>query len=125
MSVLGIDHVQYCFPPGELERARVFWRDLIGLSEVPRPPALVARLEGAWFQCGGQQIHIGAEKDFKPAKKAHVALHFDDLPKLLARLKGAGYEVLPSEEEIPGVVARAFSWDAFGNRIELLQLIAK
>lgn len=122
MSVLAIDHVQYCFPPGGLERERVFWRDVMGLPEVPRPAALAARLEGAWFQCGAQQIHIGAEQDFRPARKGHVALQCADLLRILDRLKAAGHEVRGSEEDIPGVELRFFTDDAFGNRIELVQL---
>ena len=127
MSVLGIDHVQYCFPPGKVERARVFWRDVMGLIEIPRPPALVEILEGAWFVCGAQEIHIGSEEGFQPAKKAHTALQVDDLAAVTQRLSAAGYEilpwVLPASKDIPSVKARAMSWDAFGNRLELMQRV--
>jgi catechol 2,3-dioxygenase-like lactoylglutathione lyase family enzyme len=116
----GIDHVQLAAPPGCEADARRFFGELLGLVEVPKPPALAAR-GGLWFQCGAQQIHIGVERDFRPAKKAHPALRLADrteLARLKVRLVAAGVPVR-EDEAIEGA-ARFFAEDPWGNRLELV-----
>jgi len=51
MRLVGIDHVQLAMPPGGEDRARAFYRDLLGLPEVAKPPELAVR-GGAWFETG-------------------------------------------------------------------------
>ncbi len=53
MPVLGIDHVQLAMPAGQEERARGFYRDVLGLPETPKPPEL-ARRGGCWFEIGNR-----------------------------------------------------------------------
>ena len=66
----AIDHVQLAMPAGGEERARAFYRALLGMTEIPKPSELAKR-GGCWFACGPVQIHLGVEDDFRPAKKAH------------------------------------------------------
>ena len=113
----AIDHVQLAMPPGGEERAEAFYRDLLGLDVVPKPPAL-ARRGGRWFEQGGVRVHLGAEEGFEPARKAHPAFVVRDFDALLARLAGAGVELRWAEEG-PGV-RRGHIDDCFGNRIELV-----
>ena len=47
-DVVELDHVQVAAPPGSEEQARRFYRDLLGLDELRKPPALAAR-GGTWF----------------------------------------------------------------------------
>ena len=51
MSVVGIDHVQLAMPPGREDEARVFYAQLLGIPEVPKPADLAKR-GGAWFEGG-------------------------------------------------------------------------
>lgn len=81
----GIDHVQLAAPAGCEEQARAFFGTLLGMTEVPKPPNLAAR-GGVWFQCGSQQLHIGVQADFSPAKKAHPAFAVENLSALRAHL---------------------------------------
>ena len=115
--VVGLDHVQLAAPPGCEDAARAFYRDLLGLVEIPKPPALQDR-GGVWFACGAQQLHLGVEEPFAPARKAHPALAVDDLDALAERLAGAGVEVT-WDDAIPGV-RRFYAADPFGNRLEFL-----
>ncbi|MEN7538501.1 VOC family protein [Aurantiacibacter flavus] len=117
-GVVGIDHVQIAMPPGEEDRARGFYADILGLTEVPKP-ADMAKRGGCWFAGGGAQIHLGVEQGFVPAKKAHPALLVDDLAKFCARLAQAG--VTSSEGGPLEGYVRADIHDPFGNRIELMQ----
>jgi len=113
----AIDHVQLAAPSGSEDKARRFYRDVLGMMEVPKPPAL-ARRGGVWFASGDVQIHIGIEEEFRSARKAHPALRCAAYDELLQRLRDAGTEVV-EVNDIPGV-RRAHIHDPFGNRIELM-----
>lgn len=117
MTILAIEHVQLAMPAGEEERARAFYRDLLGLAETPKPPHLAAR-GGCWFEDGAVKIHLGVEADFRPARKAHPALVVDDVSALVRRLKAAGVRVV-EDEPLEGWT-RVYADDPFGNRIELM-----
>ena len=117
MTVVGFDHVQLAMPPGREQDARAFYAGTLGLTELVKPIELASR-GGAWFQCGELQLHLGVEKQFLAAKKAHPALRVVCLGELLARLSEAGRPVL-KDAMIPSV-KRAFTEDPFGNRIELV-----
>jgi catechol 2,3-dioxygenase-like lactoylglutathione lyase family enzyme len=118
MKVLGIDHIQIAAPPGSEDAARGFYGGLLGLPEIPKPEVLVAR-GGVWFQCGPQQLHIGIESGFQPARKAHPALRVTGLSDLERSLASAGYEPQRGED-LPGI-RRLFVSDPFGNRVELME----
>ena len=113
----GIDHVQLAAPAGCEAAARRFFGETLGLEEVEKPDELKAR-GGVWFRCGDQQVHIGVEEEFSPARKAHPAFHVAGYDALLLRLRAAGLEVA-EDDTIPGV-RRSFVSDPFDNRIELL-----
>lgn len=112
-----IDHVQLAMPLGGEDAARRFFVDVVGMIELPKPMPLAAR-GGCWFKGGDVELHLGAERDFRPAKKAHPALRVRDLDALLARLAAAGVAVR-WDDELPDV-RRCFVDDCFGNRIELI-----
>jgi len=113
----AIDHVQLAMPPGEEERARAFYREVLGMQEIPKPPELAKR-GGCWFESDGVQLHLGVENEFRAAKKAHPALRCSDYEGLISHLKDAGVEV-ERDASIPGV-RRCHIVDFFGNRIELI-----
>ncbi len=115
----GIDHVQVAIPRGGEELAREFYGGLLGMTEVPKPPALATR-GGCWFSSGSAMLHLGVEHPFRPAAKAHPAFLESDLDGLARSLSQAGYELTRSDGELPGV-RRFHTSDPFGNRIEFQQ----
>ncbi|MFO0624464.1 MAG: VOC family protein [Polyangiales bacterium] len=118
MALVGLDHLQLAIPPGGEARARQFWIDLLGLREVPKPPALAVR-GGLWLTLpDGRAVHLGVESPFVPAKKAHPALRCDDLDALAARCLAAGHPPRWSDE-IP-TLRRFHLDDPFGNRVEIV-----
>jgi catechol 2,3-dioxygenase-like lactoylglutathione lyase family enzyme len=117
MAILAIEHVQLAMPPGGEGDARAFYRGLLDIPEVPKPPELAKR-GGVWFESGVLKIHLGVEADFRPARKAHPALLVGDLRALVERLREAGVEV--RDEPMEGHY-RVYVADPFGNRIELLE----
>lgn len=115
--MLAIDHVQLAAPPGCEEAARRFFGELLGLDEIPKPEAIRAR-GGVWFRVGEHELHIGVEKDFAPARKAHPAFRTESYDELRERLRAGGVEVT-DDDAIPDV-RRCFVADPWGNRIELI-----
>jgi catechol 2,3-dioxygenase-like lactoylglutathione lyase family enzyme len=113
----AIDHVQLAMPAGREEEARGFYAGVLGMTEVAKPPVLAKR-GGCWFESGGARVHLGVEKDFRPAKKAHPALRCSDYDGLLARLRAAGVTI--TEDDAVDGVRRCYVEDPFGNRIELI-----
>lgn len=120
MEILGVEHVQLAMPDGGEPVARKFYRDLLGLREVPKPAELQGR-GGAWFESSHIKIHLGIEKDFRPAKKAHPALLVSGIEQLQQTLKNEAVTI-EDGEQIEGYT-RFFAFDPFGNRIEFLEAI--
>ena len=118
MPVLGFDHVQLAAPRGCEQAARAFYGDLLGMEELPKPEAIRAR-GGVWFGAGAQELHIGVEEPFAPARKAHPGLLVDDLDTIRTRLRDAGHD--PEDNDAIEGVRRLFVHDPFGNRLELRQ----
>ncbi|MGB7405459.1 MAG: VOC family protein [Pacificimonas sp.] len=112
-----MDHVQLAMPTGGEAKARMFFKDLLGMTELAKPETLSPH--GCWFTSDPVQIHVGSDPDFKPATKAHPALLVRDLQTLSQRLKAAGFPVT-FDDRLPGY-DRCFTEDPFGNRIELMQ----
>jgi hypothetical protein len=114
----SIDHVQTAIPVGGEAIARAYYGGLLGLEELPKPAVMAAR-GGCWFAVGDHQLHLGAETDFRPARKAHVALAIGNLRELRQTIDVAGYETF---DDVPvGGRNRFFSHDPFGNRIEFME----
>jgi catechol 2,3-dioxygenase-like lactoylglutathione lyase family enzyme len=116
-TIVGLDHVQVAIRVGGEDAARRFYGALLGLTEVPKPAPLAAR-GGCWFVGSGVAIHLGAEADFRPARKAHLALLVDDLDGLRGALDVAGVPTKDDEASIG--VRRFYAEDPFGNRLELV-----
>ncbi|MFB9325151.1 VOC family protein [Paenibacillus aurantiacus] len=116
----GIDHVQLAAPEGCEEEARRFFGGLLGWPEIQKPVPLRAR-GGAWFQCGAHQVHIGVQKDFVPAAKAHPAFHVRGLDQLKVRLLERGTAVIDDDARTEEGVARFYVLDPFGNRLEFME----
>jgi extradiol dioxygenase family protein len=117
VRLLRLDHVQLAMPVGGEGEARAYYVGLLGMAEEPKPAALAAR-GGCWFRAGELALHLGAEADFRPARKAHPGVAVDDLDALAQRLEGRGREVRWSDE-VAGV-RRFHTDDPFGNRLEFI-----
>jgi ubiquinone/menaquinone biosynthesis C-methylase UbiE len=116
--IRSFDHIQVAVPRAEEARARWFYGDVLGLSEIPKPEALTGR-GGAWYRCGDLALHVGLDDEFQPAHKAHPAFLVDDLEALRTRLVATG---LPVHEDVQLSGYRRFETrDPFGNRLEFME----
>ena len=116
--ILGLDHIQLAMPAGGEDKARTFYSGLLGMTEVAKPDNLAKR-GGCWFELGSIKVHMGVERGFTPAQKAHPAFLVDDLSGFLKML--AAHEIEATEDEPISGYHRAYINDPFGNRLELMQ----
>ncbi|GAA3673811.1 hypothetical protein GCM10022224_042640 [Nonomuraea antimicrobica] len=114
MRIEALHHVQLAAPRGSEPLLREFYTGVLGLREVPKPPALAAR-GGVWFRGDDLEVHLGIEDDFRPARKAHPAFLVDDLDSYIAKFPDA------TEDDLFPGYRRIHVEDPVGNRIELLR----
>jgi catechol 2,3-dioxygenase-like lactoylglutathione lyase family enzyme len=120
-EILGLDHVQLAMPAGQEHTARTFYSGVLGLIEESKPANLAPR-GGVWFRGGHLRLHLGVDRDFHPAGKAHPAILVRGLTELAARCRAAGFPPVP-DEPLAGF-DRVYVFDPFGNRIELLEPVS-
>ena len=102
--VSALHHV--ALPVSDLERSRRFYREVMGLAEIERPPAFDFR--GAWFALGDGQLHLierrgGTLRVDRPvdSRDVHFAVRVDDFDATLAHLRAAGYrDDLPADDAL-------------------------
>ncbi len=116
--IVRVHHAQITIPVGAEDECRRFYCDLLGLSEIPKPAALMER-KGLWLELGDLQIHVGTQNDAnRSASKAHLAYEVEDLAGWRSRLHANGVNVIEGVS-IPGYERFEFR-DPFGNRVEFL-----
>ncbi|WP_371661947.1 VOC family protein [Streptomyces sp. NBC_00280] len=116
--IAAVDHVQLAAPAGTEDALRAYYVGILGMTEIPKPPALAAR-GGCWFQAGPVQLHLGVEENFRAAKKAHPGLSVVAIEAYAERLAAHGATVT-WDGDLPGH-RHFFSYDPVGNRLEFLE----
>lgn len=116
--ILDLHHIQLAMPKGREAEAIAFYRDLLGLALVEKPEALRGR-GGVWFEHGALRLHLGVERPFRPARKAHPAFRVASLAETEAAFAARGVETR-RDVDLPGL-RRVYIDDPFGNRIEILE----
>ena len=107
----------------DLERAKRFYGDVLGLNEIPRPPF---DFPGAWYQLGDRQLHLIVHTTPRSlrgttdvdSRDGHFAVRVTDYEATLARLREHGVSVLDSPVN-PTPWAQIYVTDPDGNVIEL------
>lgn len=116
--ITAVDHVLLAAPPGSEDRLRVYYVGVLGMTEIPKPPALAVR-GGCWFGAGQVILHLGIEVGFRAPKKAHPGLRVRHIDAYAARLAAREAPVI-WDDELPGC-RRFYSEDPVGNRLEFLE----
>ena len=115
---MKIDHIQLAIPENSEPICRDFWTAILGFEELIKPAALRAR-GGAWFRRGDVEVHLGVEKNFHPARKAHPAFAIAEIKALAIALRAKNHPVL-WDASIDNR-RRFFTTDPVGNRIEFME----
>ncbi|RUS47158.1 glyoxalase [Cohnella sp. AR92] len=117
---IGLNHVQIAAPEGSETEARSFFHNILGWPELPKPEPLRSR-GGVWFQCGNHQVHIGIQRDFIPAVKAHPAFEVTNLDGLRSHLLLQRIPVIEDDARDGEGIRRFYLNDPFGNRLEFME----
>lgn len=118
MRVQRLDHIQLAMPRGREDEAVAFFEGLLGIPHVEKPAQLAGR-GGCWFERGDLKVHVGVDPDFHPATKAHPAFLVEHVRDMASALAAAGYRIV-DDEPLAGF-DRFYTFDPFGNRIELME----
>lgn len=116
--ILGLHHAQFTIPSDSEADARRYYIELLGLTELPKPPSL--RRAGFWLLVGAREVHVGTQEGGdRYAMRSHLAYEVTDLALWRKRITNAGYEI---EEPSPfeGHI-RFHTRDPFGNLVEFIQ----
>jgi glyoxylase I family protein len=114
-SVSQIDHVSVLIT--DVARSRRFYRDLLGLKEIPKPRTF--DFVALWFDLGNMHIHLLQKDKPDTISPRHFALRVPDAQAARAHLREHGVET--SETTLIPGADRFFIHDPDGNRIEIIQ----
>ena len=118
-GITAIDHVSVLIT--DLARARWFYRDVLGLPEIPKPKTF--DFVALWFDLGGgQTLHLLQKPQADTRSPRHFALRVPDAKAARAHFQSHGVE-MQETGPIPHC-DRFFVSDPDGNRIELIQWLA-
>ena len=113
---IAAHHIYLLAPGASADDVRRFYRDGLGLTEVPTPPSL-AHVSVLWFSAGAVNFHIGCPNE-GTVGDGHSALAVDDVDAARTHLSRLGYGV--EAESIPMGYPRFYVRDPWGNRFEIL-----
>src|SRR5205085_3652539 len=126
LRVKCIDHVTLVVR--DLERARHFHVNVLGMREIRRPAFSFA---GLWFQAGTTQIHLileyegsGPASNLLPAaqrtpRTQHLAFEVDDAAAAFAHLQAMDVPVIAPPKPRPDGYLQVFVADPDGHVVEL------
>ena len=101
--MIEVGHIHHVsLPVTDLERSRAFYRDVLGLTEIARPPF---DFPGAWFAVGDGQLHLIVHD--RPTLRTrgidshdvHVAFRIKSYRETLAFLRSRGYHSDAPDEQ--------------------------
>lgn len=120
MNVTRFHHVSVNANGRPLEEVVDFYRDVLGLGDLPRPD--IPGVPGHWHGVGSQQLHVvaaAARGSGIDTTGHHFCVAVDDLDAAIAELERRGIEYVRAVQG-EGVV-QIWINDPAGNTIELQQ----
>ena len=126
IRVKVIDHITLVV--NNLEKARAFYEDLLGMNSVPRPDF---GFPGLWFQAGNTQIHMNVEGpeagqagfpplgSSLPSRGFHFAFEVDSCEEAAASLRSQGVEIVTGPRTRPDGATQLYIYDPDGHLVEL------
>ena len=115
-----LDHGSICV--GDIDEAVGFYRDVLGLTPVPRPDF---GFPGAWFDAGGIPVHLTTDGSLRGsdspvhANESHLAFKVDDVEAMVEHLAAHGVAVWELPDS-PAALRQVFFNDPWGNMIEMI-----
>lgn len=121
LEIVGINHVNITVPQSAEEAAKRFYKEILGLEEIPKPENSKKR-GGAWFRLGALELHLSIEDagSDNAASRRHVCYTVADIESAEQLFRVAGVEVIPDRQPVEGW-PRFYVRDPGGNRLEIAQ----
>jgi catechol 2,3-dioxygenase-like lactoylglutathione lyase family enzyme len=121
IGIAAVHHIAVCVT--DLERAKRFYEDVLGLRPLDRPALSV---EGAWYSLGNGQLHLivhPATRTLRGTREidiadGHFALRIADFNLAVTHLRAHGVELLERAQNATAWQQLYFT-DPDGNVIEL------
>lgn len=113
-TIASLDHVSVAVT--DVDRAKRFYSELLGLQEVPRPPTFT--FPGAWYRLPNSMLHLVPARTPPAAGPWHFAIMVSDVHAAARDLEAGGFAVRWDHFKIPGV-ERFHTADPDGNHIEI------
>jgi len=126
-----LNHFTITAPSGHMDKARWFYGELLGLTEIPIPKDLQAHYELLWFKMLDFLLHIEFTKNFvRPDAHLHgvetphhIGIEIKNLSATRKELEAKGAQtrdaVILSDRE------RFYLIDPFGNCLEIIEFHKK
>jgi glyoxylase I family protein len=99
IEITSLHHIS--LPVTNLERSKTFYRDVLGLKEIERPPFAFA---GAWYGVGDRQLHLIVHDKATlrtrgiDSHDVHFALRVTSYRETVAFLQSRGYSSDAADE---------------------------
>ena len=113
---LQVKRIVANFKALDLDRARAFYQDVLGLELL---------MDHGWIQTYGSQAKMSIQMSFATeggsgAPVPDISIEVDDVDTACARMKGAGFPIEYGPADEPWGVRRFFVRDPFGKLINVL-----
>jgi len=125
LNLSGRKLVQVALTCRDLDRARTFYRDTLGL------PLMFEAGHMLFFDIGGQRLMVGLHEKADQPIGGGTYIYFDapDLPLLVTALKAKGVELMGNTETLQRTdtheLKLQFFKDPDGNEIGLMGMVAR
>jgi catechol 2,3-dioxygenase-like lactoylglutathione lyase family enzyme len=120
IGIIEVSHVNVTVTADSEQAAKAFYRDVLGLTQIPKPKG-PRQFIGAWYQLGGTQLHLSIEDNPQnESSDRHVCYSVEDVAVAAATFRDAGIEVIP-DKQATGQSSRFFVRDPGGNLIEITE----
>ena len=112
----GVHHIMVTV--GDLDVARQFYSEILGLEEADCPVKDGQRI---WYNIGHQELHVNLQKEHYKAGFGHFAISVETgkYHDYVKKLKTTGYEKQNKSQKFEDGLYRLFIDDPFGNTIEI------
>lgn len=122
-KIIGLQHL--AINVKDLEAARAFYGEVLGLAELPRPAAVAEQFRSLWYLLGNAELHVVENPDFEPLKSPlgpHFAISCDDFSGACERIAALTDDVLFGPAKGMDGIDRLVVRDPTGNIIEIIDL---
>lgn len=115
LGITGVNHITLVV--GDLEPARMFYEQFLGLEVVSRPDY---DFGGTWYRCGEVEVHLLVAEEHPDPSRRHIAFQTNDFDRVIASLDNARVRVVGGPGVRPHDGTRyVFLQDPGGNLVEI------